>query len=75
MADRHAGWEVVCPDGIVRHYPYHNKDDAEAEARYFTDTKCQRFKKKSPLEKQHPPCPGGEHTVRATVFCCPAGSN
>jgi hypothetical protein len=24
-----AGWEIVCPDGRVRDYPYHNKGDAE----------------------------------------------
>jgi hypothetical protein len=26
------GFEIVCPDGLSRHYPYHNEGDARCDA-------------------------------------------
>ncbi len=65
-------WEVVCPDGRVRHYPYHNLGDAESTARIASKSGvapgervgCRMWPEPSPLEAAQPPCPGGSHTVR-----------
>lgn len=63
------GWEIVCPDGIVRHNPYHNFDDAEFDAASYTERKCRgAWPKPSRLEMKNPPCPEGSHTVRPVVF-------
>jgi hypothetical protein len=32
------GYEIVCPDGHVRHYPYHNEDDALFDAKLCDET-------------------------------------
>lgn len=61
-----SGYEVVCPDGRVRHY--HNLGDAEGDARIYSERKCQAWPKPSRLELSQPPCPEGEHTVRPIVF-------
>lgn len=67
------GWEVVCPDGRVRGYPYINYGDAESAARIKTERgKCRLYPKPSPIELSQPPCPLGEHTVRPCVFTPPA---
>lgn len=34
-----SGWQVVCPDGLKRHFPYHNLGDAESHARFASDPK------------------------------------
>jgi len=62
------GWEVVCPDGRVRSYPFHNFGDADLEARMKTQRRCQLYPKQSDLEASQPPCPGGKHTTRTVVF-------
>lgn len=62
----HGGWEVVCPDGCVRLYPYHNEGDAKCDAEILTQRGCA----KDPIGKQ-PQCPGGLHTVRAATMACP----
>ncbi len=67
-----AGWEVVCPDGRVRDYPYHNEGDAESMARAMTKRQCRIWKEADPIELSQPPCPEGKHTVRAISFECPA---
>src|SRR6185436_8651288 len=36
----HFGWEVVCPDDRVRHYPYFNRDDADSAAKLSTERQC-----------------------------------
>lgn len=59
------GFEVVCPDGHVRHYPFHNEGDAASAANRATTKKCRPAPNPSPIELLHPPCLGGEHTVRA----------
>jgi hypothetical protein len=70
MAERNgicAGWEVCCPDGIRRHNPYHNLGDAEAHARrasdpnWFAKRGCRLAPKPGRLEREAPPCSGGEH--------------
>lgn len=73
------GWEVVCPDGLVRFYPFHNEDDARSEATALSNQEekppghdgrpgCSPWLKPSDLELQHPPCGGGRHTVRPIPF-------
>lgn len=64
-----SGWEIVCPDGRVRHYPYHNREDAEdtaleAEARRASTARCSFWDQPSDLELSQPQCPGGSHVVR-----------
>lgn len=63
-----AGWEVVCPDGRVRHYPFHNFGDAESMARLAKERRCRLYPEPSPIELSQPPCPEGEHVVRPIVF-------
>lgn len=58
------GWEIECPDGRVRHYPYTNLADAEFDARLCDDRGCRLFAQPNELEKSLPPCPGGAHGVR-----------
>lgn len=61
---------VVCPDGLVRHLPYHNLGDAESHARrasdpeWFAKRGCRLAPKPSILENAMTPCPGGKHDVR-----------
>jgi hypothetical protein len=68
-----AGWEVVCPDGRVRHLPYHNLGDARSHARFasrpdwFAKRGCRLAPKTGRLEQSQPPCLGGEHSVRLVV--------
>lgn len=65
-----AGWEVVCPDGRVRHLPYHNLGDAQSHARFasrsdwFAKRGCRLAPKPGQLERSQPPCSGGAHAVR-----------
>lgn len=71
---RCVGWEVICPDGIRRHYPYHNEDDAKdhadlaSDASWFAKRGCRLAPKPSPLELSKPPCPGGHHEARAMML-------
>lgn len=67
-----AGWEIVCPDGRVRDYPYHNHDDAEDMAHHMSARRCRLYPKPSPIELSQPPCPEGLHTIRPISFVCPA---
>lgn len=64
------GYEVVCPDGHVRHYPYTNEGDADCDAEIFSK-KCQSYEEKNDLEKKFPPCQGGEHVVKIKAFIPP----
>lgn len=68
MAPLCTGYEVVCPDGRVRDYPYHNLGDAESTARLATKRQCRLYPEPSPLELSQPPCPEGEHVVRVVGF-------
>lgn len=69
-----AGWEIVCPDGRVRHFPYHNLGDAKSHARFASDPVhfakrgCRLAPKPSRLELGQPPCCGGKHAVRAMAI-------
>lgn len=68
------GFEVVCPDGLVRYWPYHSMGDAGQHARSASDLAwfrihgCRPAPKASALERSLPPCPGGKHRVRATTI-------
>jgi hypothetical protein len=68
------GWEVICPDGRVRHWPYLSRTDAEADGRIFTAGGCRAHRKAAALEATQPPCPGGAHTVCPTSFLARAAS-
>ena len=57
-------FEIVCPDGKVRHYPYLHEGDAEADARHAGERRCQFYAEPNHLEKLHGSCPGGAHRVR-----------
>jgi hypothetical protein len=71
----HDGFEVVCPDGHVRHYPYHNEGDAKCDAEVFSERGCSwpsaRSGSRGSIHGQKPACPGGTHTVRASTMACP----
>ena len=70
LEDDCAGWEVVCPDGRVRHLPYHNLGDARSHARFasrpdhFARRGCRLAPNPGQLERSCSPCSGGEHAVR-----------
>lgn len=55
-------YQVICPDGHVRHYPYLNREDAAFDCKVF-DRCCQRFKEPNALERELPPCNGKPHSV------------
>jgi hypothetical protein len=63
-------FEIVCPDGVVRHLPYHQRSDAVFDARVCTTRSnhdangCNLYPQDPP---QDPPCPGGTHTVRVAT--------
>lgn len=57
-------FEIVCPDGLVRHFAYMNQGDAEADAKLASDKSCRFYETKSSLEELHGDCPGGQHSVR-----------
>jgi hypothetical protein len=66
-------WNVVCPDGLIRHNPYHNLRDAESHARFASDPKwfskhgCRLAPKPGRQELLLPPCCGGKHEAIAVV--------
>ena len=63
-----AGYEIVCPDGRVRHFPFHNEGDAKSDAEHYSRERDCQAGLRSPAEWSKPPCPQGEHTVREIVF-------
>jgi len=64
------GWRIVCPDGRVRHAPYHNEGDARCDARH--DTKHgHKFYEDNPPEWYDPSCSGGAHTVEPVSWAHP----
>lgn len=56
-------WEIVCPDGGVRHFPYASKDDAEYDATLCSEEGCQIFPESYWLESARPACAGGVHRI------------
>lgn len=56
-------WEIVCPDGGVRHFPYSSKDDAKYDATLCTAEGCQIFPESQWLQGAQPPCSGGPHRI------------
>jgi hypothetical protein len=58
-------FEIVCPDGHVRHFPYTNFGDAEFDAGLIDKSgRCRFYATPNELEAKLPVCPGGAHTVR-----------
>lgn len=57
-------FEIVCPDGFVRHYPYADEGDAQSDARHASERSCQFYDKPSRLEEAFGKCRGGTHRVR-----------
>lgn len=57
-------FEIVCPDGLVRHFPYAHRADAESDAAHATSKGCRFFEKPNRLEQAFGECPAGSHTVR-----------
>ena len=57
-------FEIVCPDGFVRHFSYANRSDAESDARLAADRSCRFHSKPNRLEEAFGACPGGVHSVR-----------
>lgn len=53
------GYEVVCPDGRIRHMPYHNEGDARCDAGVNTE-RGHRYSPGNPPEWYDPPCPRRE---------------
>lgn len=58
------GYEIVCPDGKVRNYPYINRDDAEGDARGDSYHHSMKAFRGRPAAWSKPCCPQGKHTVR-----------
>lgn len=63
-------FELVCPDGYVRHFSYANRSDAESDAKVASEGSCQFYKRLSRLELAYGPCPGGAHWVREREGGC-----
>jgi hypothetical protein len=68
------GWEVICPDGRVRHWPYVGRADAETDGHVFSAGACRSHRRAVALEASQPPCPGGAHTVRPTSLLARAAA-
>lgn len=64
------GYEVVCPDGKVRHFPYHNEGDAMCDAEVFDHAGRCAFEVDTPDHfRVHGPCSSGPtHRVQPIVF-------
>jgi len=52
-------WEIICPDGRVRHLPYGNFDDATHDAAYCTERRS--CGEAVFYAAGMPPCPQGQH--------------
>jgi hypothetical protein len=65
-----SSWQIVCPDGRVRHYPYRNRDDALADAHVCDHRGCQFYAEQNELETGAPPCTGAPHRVQMAVASC-----
>lgn len=61
-----SGWEIVCPDGGLRHFPYATRDDAEFDATLCAEEGCQIFPESTWLEPRRPTCMGGPHRIVVT---------
>lgn len=66
------GYEIVCPDGSMRHYPYHHLGDATCDADVWSegDGRCVCDDE---FTVSLGSCPGGAHTVRPASFDVPDG--
>lgn len=60
------GYEIVCPDGYVRHGRFQTSDGAALDARFYGERRnCCVYEHP---HRYGPPCPQGEHTVRPVTF-------
>ena len=57
-------FEIVCPDGFVRHFSYTDAEDAVSDAKVASESRCQFFPQPNRLELSLGACSGGTHTVR-----------
>lgn len=60
-------FEIVCPDGQVRHLPHTQEDDARFDALCCTRRCCDIYGDAAGVRaalEVTTPCPGGKHTVR-----------
>ncbi len=63
------GSEIVCPDGHVRNYPYHDHDDAVCDAELLTAGAIACNSRLVGLGRRAlPPCRGGQHSLRSVKF-------
>jgi len=68
------GFEILCPDGQRRHFPYHNRGDADSDARAYSrgSPGCGlRSFDRLPDGDPRGACPQGPHTVEPCAFTCP----
>ncbi len=60
------GYEIVCPDGIVRHARFQTIEAAASDARFYGEQRnCGVYVLP---DRYGPPCPQGEHTARPVTF-------
>ena len=60
-------YEIVCPDGLVRHLPFINAEDATADARTYTLRGCELLSDAATVRAMlgvTTRCHGGRHTPR-----------
>ena len=62
------GWQILCPDGKERHYPYINQGDAECDAALYSERGC---RSDPDMIVRHGPCPEGRHVLAPAVFTLP----
>lgn len=55
-------FEIICPDGKARHFPYHNREDADEDA--VIAAKDCSLGYEIPLDHGLGQCPGGTHVVQ-----------
>lgn len=66
-------WEVVCPDGLVRHLLYINRGDALCDAEVYSEEGCRgRSTRRNFLQWQQAPFPEGKHRVRRCSLASPS---
>ena len=75
MTNLEVGYEVVCPDGLVRHDPLHRFDEAEATARRASAPEADPDGERQSLCPEPPDsgtglrsCRGGRHTLRTITL-------
>ena len=65
MSSECLGWTIKCPDGKLRHPPFHNEGDADCDAGVHTD---RNVPCPDPATALPSDCPAGKHTVEPVAF-------